>query len=407
MSSAHKRADRGHRLMLVQGGTDDTTAEDGGEDWQDFCRRIGWQPPAPGAEDNLEERLSERLFAKSAPGDNVVRLDLVRAARAAVSADEMGFEDFAPVSGTFRLRLSEHLSEVERLRAFDELSGAERLRASGRSRGGWGRAPFAAAAALAVAAVVFFVVSRLALSGGPSAGFPAACAESAPLATVAPPLDHAIEQGPTEAREPRDVAPPRRAPRHEAKTVKPAPKPTTPAPAAPEPPGAMVARSGPEVASPLRDSTARRADDPGVAESGAEGGAGSDPAKSEGSPADSRETEIETRAVVAEIDSPAGGHGDPSVTWGVVPRYRSGIGGTEAAAFAPAPIRATSEVWANGAVATGASDGKEGRFASASWSLSPAADRWLGASVTPPLNASQASVGAMVQLDLGKAFKNL
>jgi hypothetical protein len=131
---------------------------------------------------------------------------------------------------------------------------------------------------------------------------------------------------------------------------------------------------------------------------------------------------IEADPRVAMLDTTAGT--DAPVAWGVVPRYRSGLPTSglptsglptsglptsDAAALSPAPIRASADVWSSGASRTAALDANGARYASASWSLSSTTDRWLGASVTPPPppGVAQASVGAMVQLDLGKAFGKL
>ena len=147
MSSARNHADREHRLVLLRGGLDDhgtlddASSGDGGADWQDFCRRIGWQPPETEPRDDFEDRLAERLFAKATPDNNVVRLDVERAARALGCASllSMGPQaapypgalgdaaeaDFAPISDVYLRRASGRFDA-------SELDASERLDVAGR-----------------------------------------------------------------------------------------------------------------------------------------------------------------------------------------------------------------------------------------------------------------------------------
>ena len=399
MSSAHLSADRRPHLVLLQGGKDDTQDGDGSADWQRFCDQIGWQSPTSAPPDDLEDRLAERLFAKPTAEDNVVHLDLVRAVRTALETEDAAEAEanFAPVSGAFRVRVPEPLAAPDR-------------RPAGRDR-----VTFAvAAAALAVAAVTFLVVARLAISNprSPSASSSEASAEIAPRATVAPCSDDADDSAdgaPIEALSPSESAPPRRAPRPEKKASKPDPRPPAPSPTTPEPPGALVARRALVAPDSASDSASAMAH---LVRTGA-------------SLRDPRETAIEPRPVVADradraeladLSAPSPISADPSVSWGVVGAYRSGLPAADTVAPASAPLRATSGnrsrastgVWSDGPEATDSPDAPVARRANASWSLAPARDRWIGASWTPPAPTGTApsNVGVMVQLDLGMALGN-
>jgi len=359
MSSTRFPMAGGRRLVLVRGGLDDAHRDDGGDggaDWQDFCRRIGWQPPGPAPADDFEERLGERLLvaasgarvsgarasgARASGADNVVRIDVAR--RPAIAPAREG-------------RAGE-VSEADFGHGDAEPAPSR-----------WGRLGFAVAMTLAVAAVACFVVAKLVSSNlqTSAASLPELSAHADRQSAVAPSVDRALPVSPS-------VAPDVRSPHVEEPTAKPAPSARPPRFARPRPPGARVAIRSAEAAQEGRALAARR-------------------------PA---ESDLATTDLVKSEDRP--------VAWGTVARDRVVVPVADSVALAPAPVRVSAGVWSNRGGATGATEPEQARTVGPSWSLSPANARWFGATVTPPLprGVAPASVGVMAQLDLGKALGRL
>jgi hypothetical protein len=74
----------------------------------------------------------------------------------------------------------------------------------------------------------------------------------------------------------------------------------------------------------------------------------------------------------------------------------------------PAKSNAGGDVWSQLPAADDPAGAEVARTASPSWSLAGAKDRWVGASLTsPPPALASASIGVIVQLDLGRALDNL
>lgn len=420
MSAARVPAARPRGLALVRGGLG---AHGGGgdDDWERFCRRIGWQTDAPEPDAGFEERIAEGLLARAIAPDNVVDLEAAREAR---HAGSLGVDPaFAQeIRRSFVREIQASLDEeppISGERPVRE-AGSDALRISGvhaacrveeaaqavfapdaeneRPRRGWRRGG-AVAATLALAAGVLLAVTRLTTSA------------HAPAASIAAPsaeIAHAVTARPQVDAPPPEVPPVRVAPT-DSPTAKPAPSPPRPRPhgAKPEPPGALVARRSAE---PAKD--APLAAEPPAAPGSREG----EPAKQEPSTLAATEmTETDARLAVASLEAPlaepraawpgAGVQADPAASWG--PAVRSRIALSNADGVAPVKDSAAAGVWSSGIAVADPVGTERGRATGASWSLTGAKDRWVGASLTPAPSLAQASVGVMVQLDVGKALGKL
>ncbi len=446
MSSAQKRAVKRHPLVLVQGGhgePPDTEA-----DWDEFCQQIGWQQATPEQDatlDNLEERLAERLFAKLGTGGSQVEGEIPLSLRRSghvfdhgverVDGDAARYEcavaeyeepgGFGETSGVYRLRASEVLNTPVLSRSVEPTSVPSVAVVARQAIGlRWGRAPVAAVAVLAVAAALVLLVRELSTLNPNGAGVVASAETARPVALTANPTEKFAPINSVE----RPVDPPRRADPNASKAnPKPKAAPVTTA----EPPGTMVARAS---------------FDPLGRDDSADG-------SFEGATAATKSTKVERST------SDVGGAGvasyDGFVSWGGVGGYGSGLpdgfgvasaslrrrpgdwtdtpqvmsapdisGARDVGVSHPSGISsAAASVWSDGKDSAFGSDVGGGRGASAAvwserpalgnvpevaggrWSFAPTSNRWIGASVTP--DAPAASVGAMVHLNLGTAFRDL
>lgn len=371
----------GPRLVLVRGGLDDADRDDGGPDWQDFCHRIGWQPPGPAPADDFEERIAERLRAKVS-ADKVVRIDFARGGDCLVSRDGRDGRDGREGEAT----------EAN----FGPAGESEPVHT------GWGRLGVAVAMSLAVAAAAVLVVGKMD-SSNPYAASGSASAELSASAerrsAVAPSVERAAPMSPVVAPDAPDV----RGPNGEERTAKPGPSARPPRFSKPRPPGTRVALRSVDAAEADGALVAVRPATPELATAEL---ARSDASPAESHPAERREELDTAPRADADLDAFVATRADRSVAWGTVARDRVVVPVADSVAFAPAPVRASADVWSNRGGATGAAESEQARTASASWSLSPESARWFGATVTPslPRGLAPASVGAMAQLDLGKAL---
>ncbi|MFO0589419.1 MAG: hypothetical protein U0441_17915 [Polyangiaceae bacterium] len=108
--------------------------------------------------------------------------------------------------------------------------------------------------------------------------------------------------------------------------------------------------------------------------------------------------------------SPAGDGVEPSSTWRTAPTPRLSLPGVDSAVSAS--VDAAKATWTDvSSPVASTSDEKskdERRPSNAAWSLAGAKDRWVGASISPsPESLSAANVGAVLQLDVGKALDRL
>ena len=417
MSAAKKASVRARGLVLVRGGL---KAEDGGgeDDWEDFCRRIGWQTPAPEPSEDFEERIREGLSAKAAEIDNVIDLDLQREIRRSLVRDFDSLpENEAPISGVhdvdpaalreFRAACladasgdrgvsdpEEGLSDTDApvIDEAAEAGPAPDIESDRRRRLGWERVGVATLT-LALAAAVLLAVMKLTVfsssppNGGLSAGIERD-ATSGPRAVAPSRIDSPL---------PQVVAPVRTAP-PQGPTATPAPSPRSPRDAKPVPPGAVIARRSrgnaretPDVATGPVETNGDVAEPPGYTL-----------ASSAGSPA--------WPAVASDAV--------PAAPWGAAYRPRSA--GDRLLDVAPStprvaaldniasPSHASTDVLSNTPPSADSAALDRTPAPAASLGLAGASNRWIGASLpsSPPAFAA-ANIGVMVQLDLGRAFNNL
>jgi len=453
VSAAKKASVRARGLVLVRGGL---KAQDGGgeDDWEDFCRRIGWQTgapsvsmgpqaapnpgalrapsvsmgpqaaPNPGAlrapepSEDFEERIRRGLFAKAAEINDVIDLDLQRQIRRSLVRDFGSLpQNEAPISGVheidpaalreFRAACladapgNEGVSDPDKaLSDIDASVLGEAAEAgpaldidSGRRRLGWERVGVATLT-LALAAAVLLAVMKLAVfsSSTPSnGGLSAGIERDAISGPRAAPSR-------MDAPLPEVVAPVRTAP-PQGPTATPAPPPKVPRDAKPVPPGAVVAR---RARKDVRE-TPDVATDPVETNSDVVEPAGYTLASSAGSP--SAWPAVASDAV-------------PAAPWGAAYRPRSaGDSLFDVAPSTPrvaaldniaSPSHASADVLLSTPPSADSAALDRTPAPGASLGLTGASNRWIGASLPPsPPAFASANIGVMVQLDLGRAFNDL
>lgn len=425
MSAERIRRAEARRLVLVRGGKD---GGDGGDrDDLDFYRRIGWQTGAPEPDDDFERRIAEGLFAKAAAPSNVVDIDRARDARSARSHDfEAALADMlsralmepAPDSGP---RRKEIVAEEPNVTEDDarRISGihvavavnphVETRPATGRRTG---RILGVAAAALALAASVTFVVVKTRGAGTNMDVASSAARAIAPDPSVAHEIEEAYrdsDPSPTApvVTAPKDdeAAPPKKGPRARPPVVH-AKKPV--------PPGMVVARRSQD--SRRRDESDSLTLDRLAARDALDSDAPT-------SVRTGREQDISARPGFASLRSPLAGWSDrrtawspagdgvePSPSWRTAPRPSLTLPGVDGAVTAS--VDAAQATWSSVPTPVDGAAGEKTkepvRSSSAAWSLAGAKDRWVGASISPsPESLSAANVGAVLQLDVGKALDRL
>ena len=376
MSAARKPAGRPHRFIVVRGGLED--GDGGGGDWEDFCHRIGWQTPAPEPDDDFERRLAEGLRANRSAPDNVVDVEAALSA-SGVRARLVSMDLEARPSPEAPARL-----DVESPAAASFAPAPEVAVDGPRRR--WQRVAIAAAT-FAVAAAAALAVIRLASSPASSKEATIAAPWDEMWSVTAPPSpEHAVDQDRFDAPLPMETGPVRATPPPQP-TAKPGPtpkplrvEPPVPPDARPEPPGLMVARRSADEGFRMPERGAR----PGVA----------------------------AMSVMRRLDTTA--PEEPSMPWAAAGRTfaarRPAIVPALASVDAPLPAKsdAGGDVWSQLPAAAEPAGAEVARAASPSWSLAGAKDRWVGASLTsPPPALASASIGVIVQLDLGRALDNL